>query len=144
MQETEVSWIRKIPWRGAWEPTPVFLPGESHGQRSLASYSPWGLKESHMTERLSMHILRDGNFDWDNRGQHLLSGKRLWNLHTEREQADWHWMSGSFLFIGDAALLWSQRTEAAPEDWVQIPVLSSCVTLGKPFNHLYKIRDHTI
>ena len=33
-------WVRKIPWRRAWQPTPVFLPGESHGQRSLAGYSP--------------------------------------------------------------------------------------------------------
>jgi len=33
-------WIRKIPWKRAWQPTPVLLPGESHGQRSLASYSP--------------------------------------------------------------------------------------------------------
>ena len=35
-------WVRKIPWRRKWQPTPVFLPGESHGQRSLAGYSPWG------------------------------------------------------------------------------------------------------
>jgi len=35
-------WVGKIPWRRAWQPTPVFLPGESHGQRSLAGYSPWG------------------------------------------------------------------------------------------------------
>ena len=34
------SWIQKIPWRRAWQSTPVFLPGESHGQRSLAGYSP--------------------------------------------------------------------------------------------------------
>ena len=33
-------WVRKIPWRKAWQPTPVFLPGESRGQRSLAGYSP--------------------------------------------------------------------------------------------------------
>ena len=33
-------WVGKIPWRRAWQPTPVFLPGESHGQRSLAGYSP--------------------------------------------------------------------------------------------------------
>ena len=33
-------WVRKIPWRRTWQPTPVFLPGESHGQRSLAGYSP--------------------------------------------------------------------------------------------------------
>ena len=35
-------WVRKIPWRRKWQPTPVFLPGKSHGQRSLAGYSPWG------------------------------------------------------------------------------------------------------
>ena len=51
MQETWVqslSW--KIPWRREWLPTPVFLPGESHGQRSLKGYSPWGHKESDETE----------------------------------------------------------------------------------------------
>jgi len=39
LQELD-PWVGKIPWRRAWQPTPVFLPGESHGQRSLASYSP--------------------------------------------------------------------------------------------------------
>jgi len=39
------SWVRKNPWRKEWQPTPVFLPGESHGQESLAGYSPWGHKE---------------------------------------------------------------------------------------------------
>ena len=43
-------WIGTIPWRRAWQPTPVFLPGESHGQRSLACYSLWGHKESDTTE----------------------------------------------------------------------------------------------
>ena len=37
-------WVRKIPWRRKWQPTPVFLPGEFYGQRSLAGYSPWGRK----------------------------------------------------------------------------------------------------
>ena len=37
-------WVRKIPWRSKWQPTPVFLPGKSRGQRSLAGYSPWGWK----------------------------------------------------------------------------------------------------
>ena len=35
-------WVGKIPWRKAWQPTSVFLPGESHGQRSLVGYSSWG------------------------------------------------------------------------------------------------------
>ena len=43
-------WVRKIPWRRKWQPTQVFLPGKFHGQRSLVSYSPWGRKESDMTE----------------------------------------------------------------------------------------------
>ena len=50
-------WVRKILWRRKWQPTPVFLFGESHGQRSLGDYSPWGCKESHTTEQLSMHAI---------------------------------------------------------------------------------------
>ena len=50
-------WVWKIPWRRVWQPTPVCLPGESHGQRSLADFSLWGCKELDTTERLSMHIL---------------------------------------------------------------------------------------
>ena len=42
--------------RRQWQPTPVFLPGKSHGQRSLVGFSPWGAKESHMTERLHFHF----------------------------------------------------------------------------------------
>ena len=44
--------IAKIPWSRKWEPTPVFLPGKSHGQRSLVDYSPWGRKESNTSEWL--------------------------------------------------------------------------------------------
>ena len=46
-------WARKIPWRRKCQPTLVFLPGESHGQRSLVGYSPWGHKESDTTEWLT-------------------------------------------------------------------------------------------
>ena len=45
-------WVRNIPWRRKWQPTPVFSAGESHGQRSLVGYSPWGDKESDMTKGL--------------------------------------------------------------------------------------------
>ena len=48
-------WVGKIPWRRKWQPTPVFLPGESHGQRSLVGYSPRGRKESDTTEQLHFH-----------------------------------------------------------------------------------------
>ena len=43
-------WVRKIPWGRKWQPTPVFLPRESHGQRSLVGYHPWGHKESDTIE----------------------------------------------------------------------------------------------
>ena len=43
----------KIPWRRKWQLTPLFLPGQSHGQRSLVGFSPWGQKESDMTEWLT-------------------------------------------------------------------------------------------
>ena len=53
MQET---WVRSLgwedPWTRKWQPTPVFLPGESHGRRSLVGYSPRGREESDMTEQL--------------------------------------------------------------------------------------------
>jgi len=55
MQET---WVWSLgwedPWRRKWQPTPVFLPGEFHGQRSLAGYSPWGCKESDTTAQLTL------------------------------------------------------------------------------------------
>ena len=46
-------WVRKIPLRRECQPTPVFLPGEFHGQKSLEGYSPWGHKESDTTEQLT-------------------------------------------------------------------------------------------
>ena len=57
MRETRVQSLgREDPLRRKWQPTPVFLPGESHGQRSLVGYSPRGRKESGMTERLHFHF----------------------------------------------------------------------------------------
>ena len=46
-------WVGKIPWRRAWQPTAVFLPGESHGQRSLASYGPQVIESQTLWKRLS-------------------------------------------------------------------------------------------
>ena len=54
-------WVKKIPWRREWQPTPVFLPGKSHGQRCLVGYSPWARKESDRTERLSFFFFLYNN-----------------------------------------------------------------------------------
>ena len=57
MKETRFyPWVGKIPWRMEGLPTLVFLPGEFHGQRSLAGYNPWGGLESDMTEQLTYQI----------------------------------------------------------------------------------------
>ena len=53
------SWVRKIPWRKAWRPTPVFLPGKSHGQRGLVGYSAWGHRESGRTELVTLTLSRE-------------------------------------------------------------------------------------
>ena len=55
-----------LSWRRQWQPTPVLLPGKSHGRRSLVGCSPWGCKESDMTEQLSLSL-------------HCWDGKRTWN-----------------------------------------------------------------
>ena len=52
------SWLGKSPCRIAWQPIPVFMPGESHGQGNLAGYSPWGCRESDMTSCL-VHMHRN-------------------------------------------------------------------------------------
>ena len=55
----------RFPWRRKWLPTPVFLPGEFHGQRSLVGYSPWGHKGSDTTERLTLKGLSHDFSDKD-------------------------------------------------------------------------------
>ena len=53
LSSTQETWIGKIPWRRKWQHTPVFFPGELHGQRSLVGYSPRGCKELDTTEQLT-------------------------------------------------------------------------------------------
>ena len=55
-RKTSLSLFTFMHWRRKWQPTPVFLPGKSHGQRNLVGYSPWGRKESDTTEQLHFHF----------------------------------------------------------------------------------------
>ena len=60
MQEMQVGfslWVGNIPWRREWQPTPVFLPGESHGQRSLAGYSPWACETHDLATKQQQCLL---------------------------------------------------------------------------------------
>ena len=52
--------VRKFPWRREWQLIPVFLPGESYGQRSLVAYNPWGREELDTTE-MTKQICREGD-----------------------------------------------------------------------------------
>ena len=54
---TKYYGFRLYAWRRQWQPTSVLLPGKSHGQRSLVGFSPWGRKESDVTERLHFYFL---------------------------------------------------------------------------------------
>ena len=85
MQETRVRslgwrpgldpWVGKISWRRKWQPAPVFLPEESHGQKSLVSPSPRTCSTSDTTERLTLHFISYcAIFNWKN--NHL--SKSLW------------------------------------------------------------------
>ena len=68
------SWVRKIPWRRAWKPPPIFLLGESHGQTKLAGQSPWGHRESDTTEvtqHTHMDYLREMSFSKQKRKEHI-------------------------------------------------------------------------
>ena len=57
MQETQFKpWVQRISWRREWQPTPVFLPQEFHGQKNLVGYSPWGHKESDTTQCLALSL----------------------------------------------------------------------------------------
>ena len=76
--------VGKISWRRKWHPTPVFLPGKSHGRRSLVGYCPWGCKESDTTERL--YLLIYYYYWWFRR---WLSGKESTCQHRRHEFDPW-------------------------------------------------------
>ena len=81
-------WVRKIPWRREWQPTPGFLSGEFHGLRSLAAYSPWGHKESDTTEQHThthTHTHTQRRHKWGLiRTQSQCSGNGEMNARTEK------------------------------------------------------------
>ena len=98
-RETRVRFLgRKIPWRRKWQSTPVFLPGKSHGQWNLVGYSPWGHKESNMTEQLCIIMALPFSFhnillwkvsnrqkSWKN----VTMGKKKQHTHTQIIYLPW-------------------------------------------------------
>ena len=88
-------WVRKIPWRRKWQPTPVLLPGESHEGRSLVGYSPWGRRVGHDWVTLlspSEHWRRKWQptpvfLPGESQGRGSLVGCRLWS-RTESDTTE--------------------------------------------------------
>ena len=72
-------------WRRKWHPIPLFLLRQSHGQRSLAGYSPWGHRESHTTEHTHIYIVYPQTEPWT---QEILSISKFYNLMRERSASD--------------------------------------------------------
>ena len=93
-------WVEKIPWRRKWQPTPVFLPGESHGQRSLVGYSLWGHKESWVT---SLSISLSGSLNWRNAPR---TEYRSRPCYGRIQQEVWVPGTGETLLRSTIVLLW--------------------------------------
>ena len=105
-------WVRKIPWRRAGKPTPGFLPGEPHGQRSLGGYSPQGHKESDTTERPI--LLQTKKETWDMTSTLCCSySRRLYNSLAHRVRTYFNylltfrtdWLASKLLEGRDCALI---------------------------------------
>ena len=72
-------WLGKIPWRRKWQPTPVFLPREPHGQRNMAGYSPWGHKSVRYNLVTKQQIVDLQNFRCTNKVIQCVSFTRLFS-----------------------------------------------------------------
>ena len=113
-------WVRKIPWRREWQPIPVFLPGKSHGQRSLSGYSPWACKESDMAEpSMCTHT-------------HTCAC-----THTHAHPRSWFQHAGFPGQVSDSCLLhWSRALDTglpgSPQSGLFMP---SCLGVTLPLGH---------
>ena len=126
----------KIFWRREWQPTPVFLPGELHGQRSLAGYSPWGCKESD-TNTFAFQTLREQRWIFPlfsgRKNQIVLSskGEILGRKMSRGEAGKASYCPGSAQGKGQDALLlclcFSARAGAERGgQWPQLVILRTC------------------
>ena len=91
--EYKINRLGVASWRSQWHPTPVLLPGKSHGWRSLVGCNPWGHEESDMTERFHFHALdkematHSSVLAGESQGRGSLVGCRLWGL-TESDTTE--------------------------------------------------------
>ena len=84
------SWVRKIPWRRKWQPTPVSLPGKSHGQRSLVGYSPWGHDWATKHQQLVVSVFRLYVLNLATGQLFKMALSRIRTLHTHNTHLEHH------------------------------------------------------
>ena len=128
------SWVRKIPWRREWQPTPIFLPGESHGQRNLAGYSPSGRKEWDTTEQLTLTYMQSKT---RHKWIHLQNRKRLTDtenrLWLPRGWAVWgRGMDWEFGVSGCGVFIFNWRIIAS-----QCYIGFCCTTMWVSYKHIH-------
>ena len=112
-------WVGEISWRRAWQSCPVFLPGESHGQKSMVGYSPQGHKESYMTEA-------------------------TWNAHTQ-----FYWALATRIVIPASNLnTFLEKNQLLPAInnllWIRVSCLSCCRAQIKMALMEYKVQIHLV
>ena len=118
-------WVGEIPWRRSWKSNLVFLPGESHGQRSLVGYSPWGRKESDTTQQLT--LLLSPSYRIISVSSFLLSDWRLltwspWNRWTSFAKL-YYYVRASLSPLTDLGGLEGKASACDAEDPGSIPGL---------------------
>ena len=120
-------WVRKIPWRREWLPTPVVLPGKPHGQRSLVGYSPWGRKELDATEWLT-HFTESKHYGMrgylKKMAYYILN--RLLTFHWE---AFGEYFLKHFLIENDYGIVSENAGYPSPSNPASSPALTGCVYL---------------
>ena len=105
---TSLSLFTFVHWRRQWYPTPVLLPGKSHGQKSLVGYSPWDCEESDMTEQLHFH------FSLSCIGERNGNPLQCSCLENPRDRGAW-WAAVYGVTHSQTWLKWLSRVAAAAE-----------------------------
>ena len=115
-------WVGKTPWRRAWQPTLGFLPGKSHGQRSLEGYSPWGHKESDTTEQGTLHLTQDCLQTSPINVKSMVHWDQLWGRISGKRWDVGHWVCDVWRgsprdsqIAGDRSWLLSQDFDHRPQ-----------------------------
>ena len=132
-------WVRKLPWRRKWQSTLVFMPGGSNGQRSLAGYSPWGLKSRTWLATKPPPKELKGKSVALFIGMILIERSCSWGVHFHEVPASWiSWLG--HLVYSDKCLWWNFLM-FLQEDWVLIYNLE-LGPLGKCKETKQKLLEH--